>query len=237
MLQFWQRAVNKCLIFDADDTLWENNIYFLRAIEEFLDLIAPLAPDRSGVLQVLSEVEKELIPQGGYGTRNFLRALLETFHRFYSGPDGRAYFQGMEQIGERLRSHPLELLPGVASILQTLRHSHRLMLFTKGDPEEQSGKVKRSGLQDYFDCVEIVEEKNTLAYQRLIGGRQLLPQSTFMIGNSPRSDVSPALAAGLWAIYIPHPHTWELEHEQIEPHPRLLVASSIHEIPSLLTRF
>ena len=229
--------MSKCLIFDADDTLWENNIYFLRAIEEFLKLIAPLAPDRYGVLQVLSEVEKELIPQGGYGTRNFLRALLETFHRFYSGPDGRAYFQGIEQIGERLRRHPLELLPGVAFILQTLRHSHRLMLFTKGDSEEQSDKVRRSGLQDYFDCVEIVEEKNTLAYQRLIGGRQLLPQSTFMIGNSPRSDVSPALAAGLWAIYIPHPHTWELEHEQIEPHPRLLVASSIHEIPSLLTRF
>ena len=131
----------------------------------------------------------------------------------------------------------MELLPGVVSILQTLRHSHRLMLFTKGDLEEQSNKVRRSGLTDYFDRVEIVGEKNTVAYQRLIRDRQLVPQSTFMIGNSPRSDVSPALAAGLWAIYIPHRHTWELEHEEVEPHPRLLVASSIQEIPTLLARY
>lgn len=226
--------MSKCLIFDADDTLWENNIYFLRAIEEFLELLAPLTPNRSAILNALAEVEKELIPQGGYGSQNFLRALQETFRRFYARRDGWAYLRGIEKIGERLQSHPMELLPGVASVLQTLRQSHRLLLFTKGDREEQSDKLKRSGLQDYFDGVEIVEEKNTLAYQQLIRNRCLLPQGTFMIGNSPRSDVSPALAAGLWAIYIPHRHTWELEHEEVEPHPRLLMAASIQEIPLLL---
>ncbi|MBI3895697.1 MAG: HAD hydrolase-like protein [Acidobacteria bacterium] len=229
--------MSKCLIFDADDTLWENNIYFLRAIEEFLELIAPLAPNRSEVLKALSAVEKELIPRGGYGSRNFLRALEETFRRFYAGSDGWAYLQGIGQIGERLRSHPMQLLPGVASILQSLRLKHRLMLFTKGDQEEQSNKIGRSGLQDYFDRLEIVEEKHTLAYQRLIQSHQLSPQHTFMIGNSPRSDVAPALAAGLWAVYVPHRHTWELEHEEVKPHPRLLVAASIQEIPALLASF
>jgi len=39
---------------------------------------------------------------------------------------------------------------------------------------------------------------------------------TFMIGNSPRSDINPALKAGLGAVFIPHPETWEHEHAEID---------------------
>ena len=223
-----------CLIFDADDTLWENNIYFQRAVQDFLDLVAPFAPDRRQALHLLTQIERESIPQRGYGTRNFLDSLRETFLRLYTGDDGVAYLRGIEEIGDRLYHHDIELLPGVAATLELLQPRYRLLLFTKGDREEQQDKLNRSGLNQLFDRVEVVAEKNTTAYQELIRCHQLSQESTMMIGNSPRSDVLPALAAGLWAVFIPHPHTWEFEEEVVEPHPRLLVARSFPELPLLL---
>ena len=233
-LELKNPSMTRCLIFDADDTLWDNNHYFEQAIDEFLELIAPVACDRAGVRSLLCEVEKECIPQGGYGTRNFLHALRQTFQRLYTGRDGMEFFAAIEQIGERLLNHPIQPRPGVTVTLEALRESHRLLLFTKGDPEEQSGKVARSGLKDHFAAVEIAPEKDVAAYQELIVRHRLDPAHTFMVGNSPRSDVLPALEAGLWAVFIPHPHTWELEQEEVSPHPRLLRIESIRELPALL---
>jgi len=228
--------MSRCLIFDADDTLWENNIYFERAIEEFLELMMPVAADAGLIRDTLRRVEQELIPVGGYGTRNFIYALKETCCRIYRGGPGAVYLEGIEQIGERLLNHPLALRPGVSTTLPLLRSEYRLMLFSKGDLKEQSGKLQRSGLRRHFDRVVIVPEKDTPAYHLLLRDHELAPEKTFMIGNSPRSDVVPALAAGLWAVYLPHPNTWDHEDYPIEPHPRLLHAETFEALPGLLTR-
>jgi putative hydrolase of the HAD superfamily len=227
--------MRKCLIFDADDTLWENNIYFERAIREFVALLRPVVSNRKKILALLAEVEKERIPKGGYGSQNFIQALKVTFRRLHAANDGLAYLEAIERIGDRLLHHPIELLPGVEQTLPRLQRSFRLMVFTKGDRKEQSGKLARSGLRIFFERIEIVEEKNAPAYRQLLRRHTLRADSTFMVGNSPRSDVVPALAAGLWAIYVPHAHTWEHEDHPIEPHPRLLHAPAIHALPSLLS--
>ena len=228
--------MNRCLIFDADDTLWENNIYFERAIEEFLELMKPIAADAAPIRETLRQVEKELIPVGGYGSRNFIYALKETCCRILRSSDGARYLRGIERIGERLLNHPLDLRPGVAGTLPLLQQHYRLMMFSKGDLQEQSGKLQRSGLRRYFDRVIIVAEKDTPAYHSLVRQHELAPEKTFMIGNSPRSDVLPALAAGLWAVYMPHPNTWDYEEHPVEAHPRLLRAETFEELPAVLTR-
>jgi putative hydrolase of the HAD superfamily len=224
------------LIFDADDTLWENNIYFERAIEEYVALLAPVAPDQREVERVLSEVEHEYIPLRGYGTRNFIDSLHETFRRFHSGTDGREFSLAIEAIGERLLRHPVEPMPGVATTLATLQERHRLLCFTKGDREEQANKLERSALRVFFERIEVAEEKDVAAYQNLVRRHGLDPESTAMIGNSPRSDVLPALAAGLWAVFIPHPHTWKREEEKVEPHRKLLQTETISKLPLVLSK-
>ena len=228
--------MRRCLIFDADDTLWENNVYFERAIAEFLELMQPVRADAAAVRAVLRQVEMELIPVGGYGTRNFICALRETCCRLYQGSDGAASLQAIEEIGERLLNHPLDLRPGVLSTLPLLNQRYRLMMFSKGDLQEQSGKLERSGLRRFFDQVVIVPEKDTSAYSLLVREHALHPERTFMIGNSPRSDVLPALAAGLWAVFLPHPNTWDYEEHPVNDHPRLLRAESFDHLPALLAR-
>ena len=227
--------MNRCLIFDADDTLWENNIYFERAIEEFLELMKPIAADAAPIRETLRQVEKELIPVGGYGSRNFIYALKETCCRILRSSDGARYLRGIERIGERLLNHPLDLRPGVAGTLPLLQQHYRLMMFSKGDLQEQSGKLQRSGLRRYFDRVIIVPEKDTPAYHSLVRQHELAPEKTFMIGNSPRSDVLPALAAGLWAVFIPHRYTWEREEGRVDPHHRLIVTQTFSELPQVLS--
>jgi putative hydrolase of the HAD superfamily len=107
------------------------------------------------------------------------------------------------------------LLPDVEPTLRELAQRHRLLMFTKGQRDEQLQKLTRSGLAALFDRVETPREKDVDAYLRLVRDAELDPSSTYMIGNSPRSDINPAVRAGLRAVYIRHPHTWELEDEEI----------------------
>ena len=128
--------------------------------------------------------------------------------------------------GSRIPSmdHPIEFLPDVPQTLQYLSTRHRLILVTKGAIEEQSGKIERSGLKEYFEATEIVAEKNSEVYDSLVEKHRLSRNSTWMIGNSPRSDINPALAAGLHAVFVPHGDTWILEHEEVNAAPPVATA-------------
>lgn len=201
------------LLIDADDTLWENNIYFERAIHAFIEFLDHSSLTPVEVRAVLDEVEKLM----GYGSVNFTRSLVETYRRLAEKDLNDENTWRVRQFGEQIRSHPLQLLDGVEETLGYLSARHNLYLLTKGDREEQLLKVERSGLERFFGQVVVVHEKDVAVYQEVLTQLQLESKDTWMIGNSPRSDINPALAAGLNAVYIPHPHTWHLEHEEVSP--------------------
>ena len=96
---------------------------------------------------------------------------------------------------------------------------HKLILMTKGNHAEQADKVARSGLASYFSAVEIATEKDPAAYREVLQRHQLSPHSSWMIGNSPKSDINPALAAGLNTVFLFHKDTWVLEHATLDPAP------------------
>jgi putative hydrolase of the HAD superfamily len=218
------------LLIDADDTLWENNIYFEQAIHAFIEFLDHSSLTRAEVRAVLDEVEKLM----GYGSANFTRSLVETYRRLAEKDLQDEHIQQVRQFGEQIRSHPLQLLDGVKETLNYLSPRHDLILLTKGDIEEQKLKVERSGIEECFKQVIIVQEKDVATYHRVARELQLDPKDTWMIGNSPRSDINPALAAGLNAVYIPHPHTWHLEHEEVSPlgEGRFLTLSRFADLPT-----
>lgn len=206
------------LIFDADDTLWDSNIHFLEAEAAFVELVSALdARARAEAVRLaLRRHELEIIQSHGYGRRPFVVALRRVAAELLPGAPEQWFRDAVEEIGRRLVERDCELLPGVEPTLKELAARHRLTLFTKGEPAEQLGKLERSGLRPRFSRVEVAAEKDAEAYRRLLASAALEPALTFMIGNSPRSDINPALTAGLHAVYIPHPHTWEHEHEEID---------------------
>jgi putative hydrolase of the HAD superfamily len=208
------------LLIDADDTLWENNIYFERAIAKFISFLNHQEYTAEQVRLILNDVERDSVVKHGYGLHSFAHSLVATFEKLSVDPVTPELHERIHSFAHQIADHPIEIIPGVTETLAYLKPRHRLVLMTKGHPAEQTGKVERSGLNQYFTAVEIVAEKDEAAYRSAIGKYGLEPSSTWMVGNSPKSDINPALSAGLHAVFVPHDNTWILEHEELSSAPR-----------------
>jgi putative hydrolase of the HAD superfamily len=203
------------LLIDADDTLWENNIYFERAIANFISFLNHREYSPAQVREVLNQVEREAIVTHGYGLHSFAHSLVRTFEQLSVEPLTPALHETINGFAHAIAEHPVEIIHGVPETLQYLSPRHHLILVTKGAIAEQTGKIERSGLKEYFSAVEVVAEKDPATYISVVSKYELASDSTWMIGNSPKSDINPALAAGLNAVFVPHGDTWILEHEEV----------------------
>ena len=196
---------------DADDTLWENNVYFDSVISRTATRLAEYGVSTDRTRDALLAIEQQRTRAHGYGSLNFgasLEVLCEHVGIAASLDEIRPFLRA--EIAA-LRRKRLELLPDVPGTLAYLRRRHRVVLFTKGNHDEQWDKVIRSGLRDLFHQVDVVREKDQAAYAdaaRRLGAR---PDHSWMVGNSPKSDILPARAAGFGAVFVPHPGTWALE--------------------------
>jgi len=212
------------LVFDADDTLWENNIYFERAFEQFVEFLDHSTLNATEVRAVLDEIELANNKIHGYGAANFTMNLQQCYRHLVEREIRQEDLDRIMALAGQIIEQPVELIEGVEETLAELSTRHRLTLFTKGHPEEQRMKIDRSGLAGRFHHTAIVKEKDAAAYRKLTVDLKMEPERTWMIGNSPKSDVNPAIEAGLNAVFIPHAHTWTLERQEVSaPGPRLLV--------------
>jgi putative hydrolase of the HAD superfamily len=218
-------APGQTLLIDADDTLWENNVYFERAIAAFISLLDHRKHSPVQVRTVLNEVERETILTHGYGLHSFTHSLLLCFERLDPAPMSNENRERILSFCRAIAEQEIQLLPFVAETLAALSARHRLILMTKGNHAEQADKLSRSGLASYFSTVEIVAEKDPSTYREVVRRHEAawdggVPHSYWMIGNSPRSDINPALDAGLNAVHLFHKDTWVLEHATLDPAPK-----------------
>ncbi|MFI7608224.1 HAD family hydrolase [Micromonospora sp. NPDC049366] len=205
------------LVFDADDTLWENNVVFERVIDDFLAWLEHPTLDRAEIRAILDDIERANTVTHGYGSKVFLRSLGECLERLRARPATDAERREIDRLAVALVEHKVELMPGVAEALDELAGRHELLLLTKGERAEQQRKLDASGLLHHFRAAHIVPEKNVDTYRWLTREHDFDPAGAWMIGNSPRSDILPARAAGLNAVFIPNENTWVLEDEELDP--------------------
>lgn len=220
--------------FDADDTLWQNEQFYQTTQAHFLELLKDYAdpkelPDR------LLKVMLRNIGAYGFGIKSFTLSMVETAIEV---TDGRAPAQVISQIlsaGRDMAAHPVETLPFARETLDALTGKYRLVLITKGDLFDQERKIAQSGLGELFEAVEIVSDKNRSTYERIFSRHGDGPGNSMMIGNSLKSDVLPALAAGSWGVYVPHDLTWAYEHaETPQGASRFRQIADLGELPELI---
>jgi len=220
--------------FDADDTLWHNEQYFLDAQENFWLLMEDFLPAHSSA-QELMKTEVQNIELYGYGIKAFILSMIEAAIHI---SDGRITSRGIETIigyGKQMLDKPVELIDGVEEVLQALDGHYRLVVTTKGDLLDQERKLVKSGLADYFHHIEIVSDKNEAEYRKLIRHLDIEPAQFLMIGNSLKSDILPVLNIGGHGIHVPYHTTWA--HEQIDHeirHDQFHELTRIHELVGLL---
>ena len=217
---------------DADDTLWHNESIFHLTQDRFIDLLKDYGePDHMKAR--LLEVELRNLELYGYGVKSFTLGMIETAIDLTRGAVPAKTIAEIMALGRAMLEHPVEPLPGVAETLRELKENkYRLIMVTKGDLLNQEQKLARSGLGEEFDAIEIVSEKDANTYRRVVARQGVAAEETVMIGNSMKSDVLPALEAGLWGIHIPYHITWA--HEHAEPpaaSPRFAKLGSIAEVP------
>ncbi|MEO5823699.1 MAG: HAD family hydrolase [Vicinamibacteraceae bacterium] len=219
------------LFVDADDTLWENNIYFEAVVADFLALTERHGCPPEQARAKLIEVERERVGRFGYGIANF-QASLELACRSLVGESHGVDTAPIAGLCASLRRRAGTHLAEVASTLRSLAGRHRVVLLTKGDGDDQMGKVARSGLRRHLHQVDVVPEKDLAAYRDVLRRHGAVPERSWMIGNSPKSDILPALAAGLGAVFVPHKATWTLELADLPaPHtPRYLVRERFRDL-------
>jgi putative hydrolase of the HAD superfamily len=224
------------LLVDADDTLWENNVYFDSVIGRTAERLTTYGVPEARTREALLAIERQRTRAHGYGSINFgasLEVLCDHVGVGASIDELRPFLRA--EIAA-LRRKRLEILPDVPDTLAYLRRRHRLVLFTKGNHDEQWDKVQRSGLRDLFHQVDVVREKDQGAYADATRRLGVRPEHAWMIGNSPKSDILPARAAGLGAVFVPHPGTWELELADL-PEPDDLGTLRIDRFADLVSIF
>ena len=221
----------KILGLDADDTLWQNEEFFRLTQDRFADMLSAYMPP-APLHEELLAAERRNLRRYGYGIKGFVLSMVETAIDVSKGQLPAHVIHDILVMGRDMLNHPIHLLPGVAECLPKLAEDYALVLVTKGDLLHQEQKLAQSGLGDLFDDVHIVSEKQITTYQRIFGAQ--LPE-TAMIGNSIKSDILPALAAGAAAIHIPGRYEWEMEKASAPPDsPRFVKASSFNKVSALL---
>lgn len=206
------------IIFDADDTLWENNVFFVQAESDLVNLVEKAGFDRSEISKRFSQAEIRVVSQYGYGSKYFI-FILEDVYKYYMKQNGfKEYESQFRELVTRFETHPErtpQLFPGVRETLQELRKRYEIYILTKGDYEEQLKKITLSGLMDLIDQFFIPAEKNDAYYRHILEKMGWKAERTCMVGNSPKSDINPALRLGMYAVFIPYEHTWQLESETL----------------------
>jgi putative hydrolase of the HAD superfamily len=221
--------------FDADDTLWHNEVIFERVHQRFRELLARYH-DAGTVDRTLFATEMRNLELYGYGIKGFMLSAIETAIDLTKGEISASEIRTLIGLGREMLQHPVELLDGVRDVLSELSAGHRLLLITKGDLRDQERKLAKSGLAEHFAGVEIVSEKNEAAYRAVLEQHGIEPAGFLMVGNSLKSDILPVLALGGGGAHIPYPLLWEHERTVHLPDApgRFFELKHIRELPVLL---
>ena len=200
--------------FDADDTLWDNESIFTMTQEKFREMLSSHGPEV--VDQTLSSTQIKNLKIFGYGIKGFILSMIETSIELTDGEIQGNEIQQILDFSREMLVAPIELLPDVQEVIDELSKKYRLLLITKGDLIDQETKIARSGLADYFTGVEIVSDKNSETYEKILSRHDITASRFIMIGNSMRSDIVPVVQIGGHAAHIPYYSTWD--HEQKHPY-------------------
>lgn len=220
--------------FDADDTLWVNEIYFRETEQAFCALLSDYA-DEETINKALYCTEEDNMALYGYGVKAFILSIIETAHKLTEDRLPASVVKRIIELGKEQLSKPVDLLPAVEDTLNALVGSYELILVTKGDLLDQERKLAVSGLSHLFHHVEIVSDKKERDYRKLLHNIDLRADEFMMIGNSLRSDIIPPLALGSYGVYVPYHSIWE--HERVDTpvvSPRFYTVDSLWDVVGLL---
>ena len=221
------------IFLDADDTLWENDIYFRKAEEEFVEYMSRYT-SAENARKLLAEKQEDNIPIFGYGSKTYLQGMLDAAAAIVPQEFGAKMYHDIKDIIVRLATHRFDWLPGAQEMVQKLSERYKVVIATKGELCEQLRKFRLSGLEDYVMAIEVMEKKSEDDYRNLAIKLGVEPENFLMVGNAVRSDIAPVIAMGGWAVHIPYAVTWVHEMMEMPKSDRVIELQNISQLEEIL---
>lgn len=197
----------QAVIFDFDDTLVYTN-----AVYDQLRQVLFAEMDRLGLgfreewADYLNQADLDNIAAAGrLSCECFPLAMRATGEHFAARSQVRladGAGDRFEEIGWRIYQIKPRLMEGAAELLDRLQGRFPLHLLTVADSHTQQPRIEASGLMPYFDKISIVQEKTPDLFRFILAEQGWQAERVWMVGNSMRSDVNPALAAGLNVAFL-----------------------------------
>jgi len=234
--------MKQTLLFDLDDTLVYCNKYFHRVLDVFADEMAswfgPAGITRDEIASKQTEIDIAGIQIHGFKSEHFPQSMIDTY-RYYRQYTGRASSPLEEEriwkLGNSVYDLEIEPYPFMEETLEALANGgHELHLYTGGDYAVQYRKFESLRLDRYFeDRVYVRQHKNKEALERILHDGRFDRASTWMIGNSVRTDVLPALHCGIHAVYLKQEAEWTYNVTPIDARPSgaLLTLTELSQVP------
>lgn len=225
------------LILDADDTLWESALFFERTEYDFLSLMTSLGLEKKSVLRIVHQRDIERLSITGYGAKPYMDTLRMLLLELVHEPPSWA-LNAIDDMEKNLLGHPVILFPGVISTLEKLKHFPiRTIVYTMGEEYHQTDKFVRSGLTDHVNELKIVPEKNVNSLREVLKYASVGTQNCIVVGNSPKSDINPAIAMNIPAVFLQRNRTWAAEHEDFSDPERVITISSFEKVLDIIVNF
>ncbi|MCK5116844.1 MAG: hypothetical protein KAR44_09610 [Candidatus Aegiribacteria sp.] len=225
------------LLLDADDTLWESALFFERTEHDFLNLMTALGLAAEKVRRIVHRKDVERLSVTGYGARPYMDTLRLIMLDLVPETPSWA-MTAMDDIQKNLLYHPVILFPGVIGTLADMKKLPvKTIVYTMGEKDHQTDKFERSGLSSYVDELRIVPVKNVNALRDVLVYADVEPRNCIIVGNSPRSDINPALSVGAIAVHVARDRTWAAEREDFIDPGSVVTIESFNELSGILERF
>jgi len=236
------------LLFDLDDTLIHCNKYFLEAIDAFADMLLDWFQGTDVSAEEIKDKQHELdlsyVEKEGFVPTHFPQSLVMTYRWLadrLNRPVQDKHIEALTRLGMSVYEKEIESYPHMNETLLELQdEGHLLCLYTGGDALIQQKKIERIGLRKFFkDRIYIERHKNVEALANILK-RERFPQSnTWMIGNSIRTDIVPALKNGIHAIHIPAEKEWSFNivPVDVEPSGAYLAVKQLRNIPAAIKQY
>lgn len=201
----------RAIYIDLDDTLVATQKLYDDAITTFARRLQRKGADFKKVVETVKKHSRDMFQTHGYSKERFPAAFEKTLKEF-SPHAGAWEYTSARKLAENVFKAEAEVYPEVSAALIKLSRYFDVHLVTQGDEEVQKKRISDLPFRHLFDSTNIVAAKSKDEFEKLMKKHGYKPDEVTMIGDSLKSDIKPAQAAGMGAVLIPRNNWKATEH-------------------------
>ena len=220
------------IIFDADNTLWAVEHLYDAARVKMCEYLSTKGIDPSAADAYQRQRDHQLYATYGYSACRFARSFEDTLLHLAADtrPEDVRHVRGLALDVFEQRAL---LTDGLEDVLVQVSSTYQLGIITAGERWVQERRLADFHLRDRFAAVEIVESKSEDVFRSFAIRRDIDPTNSWVIGDSYRSDIVPAKAAGFRAILLESPNWTPVEKAPGSVRPDAVI-KAFRDLPSVI---